>query len=433
MVDDLGPEWLSCYGGQEMKTPNIDMLAEGGMRFTSAYSMPQCTPTRATLLTGQYPFRHGWCNHWDVPRWGASCHFDPKYNLSFARVLKKAGYKTAAAGKWQINDFRVQPDAMQQHGFDEHCMWTGYESNNPPSAERYWDPYISTKQGSKAYEGRFGTDVFVDFLVDFMKRHRNEPMMLYFPMALTHGPLTTTPHAPDAEGKMEMFKAMVRYTDLAVGRLIKTLDELNIRDNTIVFFTTDNGTSRGISARRNGRLVKGGKATLGEPGCCAPFIVNCPDLVPAGVVTDALTDFTDMLPTFAELAHAELPEDVVIDGRSIAQLILGKANDSPRNWIMAMGYGPARLTEEGVAPRMKFTDRVVRDKQYKLWVLKGKSAKLYDLLADPAETNNLINSTEAKIVAARKKLQAVVRSFPAEDARPIYDPTPPQPWDKKPQ
>ena len=91
MVDDLGPEWLSCYGGQEMKTPNLDMLAEGGMRFTSAYSMPQCTPTRATLLTGQYPFRHGWCNHWDVPRWGAGCHFDAKHNYSFARVFKKAG------------------------------------------------------------------------------------------------------------------------------------------------------------------------------------------------------------------------------------------------------------------------------------------------------------------------------------------------------
>lgn len=432
MVDDLGPEWLSCYGGQEMKTPNIDMLAEGGMRFTSAYSMPQCTPTRATLLTGQYPFRHGWCNHWDVPRWGAGCHFDPKYNISFARVLKKAGYVTAAAGKWQINDFRVQPDAMQQHGFDEHCMWTGYESQNPPSAERYWDPYINTRQGSKTYKGRFGTDVFVDFLIDFMKRNRNEPMLLYFPMALTHGPLTTTPHDPDAEGKMEQFKAMVRYTDLAVGRLIKTLDELNIRNNTIVFFTTDNGTSKGISARMNGRLVKGGKASLGEPGCCAPFIVNCPGLVPAGVVTDALTDFTDMMPTFAELASAELPKDVVIDGRSIAKLILGRTNVSPRKWIMAMGYGPARLTAEGVAPKMKFTDRVVRDKQYKLWIEKERSTKLFDLLADPAETNNLIDSTNPNDVTVRKKLEAVVRSFPAEDARPKYHPTPPQPWDKKP-
>lgn len=432
MADDLGCEWLSCYGGQEMKSPNLDRLANGGMRFTNAYSMPQCTPTRATLLTGQYPFRHGWVNHWDVPRWGAGCHFDPKHNISFARVLKNAGYATAAAGKWQINDFRVQPDAMKKHGFDEHCMWTGYESQNPPSAERYWDPYIHTKQGSKTYKGRFGTDVFVDFLIDFMKRHKTKPMMLYFPMALTHGPLTTTPLDPEAEGKVERHKAMVRYTDHTVGRLVKTLDVLNIRNNTIIFFTTDNGTSKGISARMNGRLVRGGKASLGEPGVREPFIVNCPGLVPAGVFTDALTDFTDILPTFTELGAASLPKAVVIDGRSIAKHILGKENDSPRKWIMAMGFGAARLAADGVRPQMEFTDRVVRDKQYKLWVLDGRSAKLFDLLADPAETNNLIDSTDPKVLAARRKLEAVVRSFPAKDAKPKYDPTPPQPWDKKP-
>jgi len=97
-----------------------------------------------------------------------------------------------------------------------------------------------------------------------------------------------------------------------------------------------------------------------------------------------------------------------------------------------MGFGAAKLTTEGVTPKMKFTDRVVRDKQYKLWVLNGKSAKLFDLVADSGETNDLINSTDSRIIAARKRLEAVVRSFPTEDARPKYDPTPPQPWDKKP-
>jgi arylsulfatase A-like enzyme len=182
----------------------------------------------------------------------------------------------------------------------------------------------------------------------------------------------------------------------------------------------------------NGRNVRGGKASLGEPGVREPFIVNCPGLVPAGVFTDALTDFTDMMPTFAELGAASLPKAVVIDGHSIAKLILGKENDSPRKWIMAMGFGAARLTADGVIPKMKFTDRVVRDKQYKLWVLNGKSARLFDLLADPAETNNLIDSTDPKVLAARRKLEAVVRSFPVKDAKPKYDPTPPQPWDKKP-
>ncbi|MHC4807597.1 MAG: sulfatase/phosphatase domain-containing protein, partial [Planctomycetota bacterium] len=155
-------------------------------------------------------------------------------------------------------------------------------------------------------------------------------------------------------------------------------------------------------------------------------------LVPAGVVTDALTDFTDMIPTFAELAGAELPADAVIDGHSIAKLILGKQSDSPRQWIMAMGFGAAKLTDVGVAPKVQFADRVVRDKQYKLWVLDRSSAKLFDLLADPAEANNLLDNTDPKVLAARRRLEAVVQSFPAEDARPKYDPTPPQPWDKKP-
>ncbi len=87
MVDDLGPEWISCYGGEDIETPNIDKMAAGGMLFQNAYSMPKCTPTRATLLTGQYPFRHGWVNHWDVPRWGAGCHFDPDQNPSSGSVF----------------------------------------------------------------------------------------------------------------------------------------------------------------------------------------------------------------------------------------------------------------------------------------------------------------------------------------------------------
>lgn len=432
MVDDLGKEWISCYGGQEMKTPHIDRLAEGGMRLVNAYSMPQCTPSRATLLTGTYPWRNGWCNHWDVPRWGAGCHFDPRHNVTFARLLKSAGYVTAAAGKWQINDFRVHPDAMKKHGFDRWCMWTGYETGNPPSGKRYWDPYIHTNEGSQTYPGRFGTDVFVDFLIDFMRRHRDRPMMLYFPMCLTHGPLVATPLEPDVEERIQRHKAMVRYTDHAVGRLVAALDELKIRRRTIVIFTTDNGSGGGLSARMDGRLVRGGKAKLSENGVCAPYIVNCPGLVPAGVTSDALTDFTDLLPTFAELGGAELPSGVTIDGKSIAEVILGRQQDGPRRWIMALGHGAARLDNQGVRPKQDFTDRVVRGRRYKLWVQKGRSEKLFDLIADPAEQDNLIDSTDPNVVAARARLEAVVAGCPKIDARPRYDPAPPQPWDRKP-
>jgi len=432
MVDDLGKEWVSCYGAEEIETPVLDKLAAGGMKFNNAYSMPQCTPTRATLLTGQYPWRTGWCNHWDVPRWGAGCHFDWKHNVAFARQLKKVGYATAAAGKWQINDFRVTPDAMQRHGFDECCMWTGYETGNPPSGKRYWDPYIHTKEGSKTYAGRFGCDVFTDFLIDFIRRNKDRPMLLYFPMALTHGPLTTTPAEPNVSGNMARHKAMVRYVDLSVGRIVKVLDELKIRDNTILIFSTDNGTSGSISGRLNGRLVRGGKAKLTENGICEPFIVNCPGLVPAGVETDALTDFTDLLPTFCELAGADLPEGVEIDGKSIAGVILGRDKSGPRQWIMALGHGPAALDEKGVRPKQDFTDRSIRDVRFKVITQGAQIAGLFDLKADPAERHNLLGSTDPQVVAARKKFEAIIAGCPNRDARPQYDPTPPQPWNKKP-
>jgi arylsulfatase A-like enzyme len=433
MVDDLGKEWISCYGAEDIKTPNIDALAETGMKFENAYSMPQCTPSRAALLTGQYPWRNGWVNHWDVPRWGVG-YFDWKIrqNMTFARIMRKAGYATAAVGKWQINDFRIEPEAMKKHGFDDWCMWTGYETGNPPSGKRYWDAYINTPKGSKTYKGQFGPDVYTDYLIRFMTDHRNEPMMLYFPMALTHGPLTTTPSEPDVKGQLETHKAMVRYTDELVGRIVKVLDELKIRNRTILIFTTDNGSSRGWTGTRNGRQVRGGKAKKTENGVCAPYIVNCPGLVPQGVVTDALTDFTDLLPTFIELGGAKVPSDLKIDGVSIASLLLGKAKDSPRDWIMALGHGAAKLDEKGVRGKVDYTERVIRDKRYKVWVSEQREiSKLYDLSADPFEENNLIDSTRPEHLAAIRRFQAVVDSMPEKDSRPQYKPRKSHPWDKE--
>lgn len=430
MVDDLGPEWVSSCGADDIETPNIDKLAERGMRFDNAYSMPQCTPTRATLLTGQYPFRHGWTNHWDAPRWGAGCHFDPKYNMTFARLLRDAGYATGIAGKWQINDFRLQPNILQRHGFDQWLMWTGGEGGNPVSDERYWDPYIyaSEDRNSRTYEGRYGPDLYNEFVLEFLARNRSHPMLVYYPMALTHGPLVTTPHEPFAATKLERHKAMTRYTDYLVGQVMRQLDRLGIWDDTYVFFTTDNGTAGSITGHLNGREVRGGKAKLTENGPRQPFIVAGPGVEP-GSTTDALTDFSDLLPTFVELAGAKIPAGLPLDGHSLVDVLHGRDQDGPRDWMLAMGYGPARLDDEGVRPVQDFTDRVVRDKRYKIHVLDGQVAKLYDLAADPAEERNLIDSDDPAHRAALAKLTAVVDGFPRRDARPRYDPLPPQPWD----
>ena len=436
LVDDLGKEWISCYGAEDIQTPNIDALAAGGMKFNNAYSMPQCTPSRATLLTGKYPWRNGYVNHWDVPRWGMA-YFDwkKKENTTFARLMKDLDYATCAAGKWQINDFRIEPQAMKKHGFDDWAMWTGAETGNEPSDQRYQDAYINTPEGSETYAGNFGPDLYTDHLIKFMTNHKEQPMCLYYPMALVHRPWVATPDHPNAKTRNEKHVAMVHYVDKMVGKLIKSLDDLGIRERTIVIFTTDNGTTGGkvgFTAIRNGVEVAGAKGELTEAGVCAPFIVNCPGTVAAGVETDALTDFADLLPTFVELGGGNVPEDLIIDGTSIAPVILGKKQDSERQWIMSLGGGAGRITKDGVRGAKVFGERVIRDKQHKVWVSdKKKIIRLHDLKKDPWEKTNLLDSELAEHKKALRKFQAVVDSLPDKDAHPIYEPRAANAWDKK--
>jgi arylsulfatase A-like enzyme len=193
LLDDMGKEWSGFSGAEDIETPNIDLLAKQGVVFKNMYSMPQCIPSRVSLLTGQYPWNHGWVNHYDVPRWGHGVRFDPEQNKSFPEYLQEESYTTCAAGKWQINDFRIEPEILKEVGFDDYCMWTGYEANNIPSQKRYWDPYIHTKEGSRTYPGEYSEDIFSDFVIDFMTKHKGEPFMAYYAMCLPHGPLEPTP------------------------------------------------------------------------------------------------------------------------------------------------------------------------------------------------------------------------------------------------
>ena len=429
LIDDLGKEWLNCYGGENIQTPNIDQLATGGTRFNNAYSMPQCTPSRACFMTGQYPWRNGWINHWDAPRWGGG-YFDWKHNPSIGRTMKAAGYKTAVAGKWQLNDFRIHPDAMVKHGFDDYCMWTGYEEGNKPSNKRYWDPYIHTREGSKTYKGAFGPDIYNQFVLDFISTNKDVPFFIYYPMALTHAPLVHTPLEPDAKEKMDKHKAMVRYTDHLLGKIVAHLDALGIRENTIIVWTCDNGTTSNISNVRDGRVVKGGKTKTTENGVNTPFIVNCPDLVPAGVVSDALVDFTDMHSTFADFAETTQEAGYEYDGVSLKKVFQGLEKESERDWILAMGSHPARMTDAGVENVYYFRDRVIRETRYKLFVGTDRQPeKLVDVLEDLDEKNNLLNNPELAPVV--KRLMAVINSLPVQDNDPSYDQLPTNEWDKK--
>ena len=419
LVDDLGKEWISSYGATEVNTPNIDRVALQGIKFNKAYSMPQCTPSRVALMTGQYPYKNGWINHYDVPRWGHGAKYDPDKNPAFAKELRKAGYKTCVAGKWQVNDFRLEPEAMVNAGFDDYCMWTGYESDNAPSANRYWNPYIHTKAGSKTYKGKFGPDVYSDFIINFIKKNKKQPMCIYYPMVLTHTPFVHTPNEPNVKTNFEKHKAMVRYTDFIVGKIVKSLDELDIRDNTYLIFTTDNGTTSAMIGKRNKVYVRGGKTYLTENGINAPFIITGPGKL-KGIESDALVDFTDIYPTLLDLAGVKHNSGYNIDGKSFANILSGKDKNGSRNWALSMGSHVAKIGKDGrVNNYFSFRDRIIRDEKHKIYVDTLKQIyRIFDMENDPYETQNLIS--EKNMTEVLSKFQSILNDIPKQDNNPKY-------------
>ncbi|HOA75929.1 MAG TPA: sulfatase-like hydrolase/transferase [Phycisphaerae bacterium] len=401
LADDLGKEWLSCYGSETHRTPNIDRLAESGVRFENVWATPLCTPTRHELLTGRYPFRTGWTVHNDVPRWGEPCfHWDREYCL--VRSLREAGYATAISGKWQINDLRTHPDALARHGFDEHCVWPGFETGNPPAAERYFNPFLQINGKRQTQEGKFGPDLLCDFTIEFMKRHKDRPFFAYHAMVLPHPPMTRTPANRDTTATgVALYPGMVDYVDGIVGRLVSAVKELGIERRTVVVFAADNG-SPGLRARMRGLDVVGGKTQLTEPGICVPFMVCWPGQFPAGVVSHELVDFTDVLPTILDLAGIKPPAGVTLDGRSFASALRRDATaGGTREWIFS------QLGE----------NRVIRDKRYKLW----SDGRFFDLQADPLERQDLSGSELPAHQAAREKLQRVLDSLPADQTLPFVN------------
>ena len=397
MVDDMGRDWISSYGASH-PTPNVDRLAAQGIRFENCWCAPICTPTRMELLTGQYPFRTGWVRHHDVPRWGGK-GFDWEKFTSFARVVKKAGYTTAIGGKWQINDFRKQPGALKLHGFDEHCVWTGWETGNaPPSSKRYWDGYIMTNGKREVH--KHGSEAVNDFLIDFIRRNKKRPFLAYYPMMLVHGPFLPTPLNRDKapEGKTALYAGMVTYMDHLVGKLVDAVDELGIADRTIIMFTGDNGSS--ASGTLNGKPYPKGKGRTNDWGVHMPFLVRAPMFSKGEEVSDDLIDFTDMLPTFADLAGAELPAGVKLDGRSFVSSLRGdRSAKGKREWIFAQ-----------IEDR-----RTIRDKHYKL----DSSGSFWNISKDLLERKDLRESKEPDVVEARERLGKVLASLPQNAGGPF--------------
>lgn len=355
MADDLGVECLGCYGGTSYETPNLDALAESGTRFTHCYSTPKCVPSRINILTGRYGFRTG-------QQWG---HI-PEGEVTFGSVLQQAGVKTAVAGKWQLALLKDRPNHPREKGFGESSLWAWHEG------PRYWNPMIwqNGQLRHKEIADRYGPDVFTEFLIDFMRENKEGPFLAYYPMCLPHfaktGGSYEEPVGPN--GRYQSYKELVEQMDRLVGEIVRAVDELGIRENTLILYTSDNGTPGRVVSLRDGQEIQGGKGEHTNAGTHVPLIASWPGTTPSGATCDDLIDFSDFMPALAELAGTVPPPDRPIDGRSFAPQIKGQPGTA-REWVYTEFKGLGWI----------------RDHHWKLYT----DGRFFDMRADPEENRPL--------------------------------------------
>ncbi|UCG49754.1 MAG: sulfatase-like hydrolase/transferase [Phycisphaerales bacterium] len=385
MADDVGCGPIGAYGGQRWKTPHIDALASGGMRFDYCFSMPVCHPTRICLMTGKYPFRLN-------SAWGTFPRAEEQHTL--AHVLKRAGYATAIAGKWQLALLKNDPRHPARLGFDAWSLFGWHEG------ARYHDPMIYENGRVRAdTKGKYGPELYVDFLGKFIEQSiaAQKPFFAYYSMALAHDVTddipTQVPYAPGKDRWMN-YSEMIESMDAMVGALVARLDQAGLRRNTIILFTGDNGTARRSKLRhirdrryeyedvysiRNGKRVGGGKGTLSDIGTNVPLIANWPGRIAAGGAADELVDFSDWLPTLAQIGGAKVEHK--IDGVSFAATLVGRRPRVARDFAFSE-------SADGKA--------WVRTKRYKLY----NTGEFYDIRNDAMEEKPL---TDLSGPAAKKR------------------------------
>ena len=372
LADDLGYAEIGCNGADHYKTPNIDKLASDGMRFTHAYANPLSGPSRAVLLTGRYNFRTGATNQ-DA----CSEVFQPTERMLPA-YLKPAGYVSTSIGKW--GQLPLDPSDF---GFEDYLRFFG--------SGIYW-----TEPGKKQNyrvngadlvlkENEYMPDLMHKQLVDFMTKNKEKPFFAYYPLSHVHGDITRT---PDSKNDKDYYNDNIAYMDKLVGQLRTELDRLKLSDNTIVIFFSDNGSAgpRADAATIGGRRLIGQKGKMEEGGSLEPLIVYWPGVTPKGKVCNDLISSTDFLQTFAEIAGAKLPGDVILDGQSFnAQLHGQKGNPRTSLFVqLANNYW-------------------VRNLGWKL----NQSGELFDMSKAPFEEIAVAADTKnPAAIAARTSLQA---------------------------
>jgi len=406
MADDSAADNYGCYGNTFFKTPILDKLAATGAKFNHCYSEPVCTPSRVKIMTGRDGIRN-------YVKFGTL----DRNEITFGTMMKNAGYATAVAGKWQLHggpNGSLAPDC----GFDTFCLW-----NYPGGGRsRYWEPSI-IRDGKllETTDKDYGPDIFIDFIIDFIEKNKDRPFFIYYPMVLVHAPFLPTPDSKPMEGvdrkekALFCFRDMIAYADKCVGKIVNALERLGLREKTVLIYTTDNGTGRNLTYPYKNEKRNGEKAYATDGGTHAPLIVNCPGTVPEGIVSDDLVDFSDMMPTIADITGAALP-DVTLDGRSFWPQCQGKKGN-PRKWIFQYYYPKfapaAKAHGQGINGR-----EIVwaQNQYYKLY----RDGTLY-ATSDRHETSPIpVGQGGEQAETARRILQEALNSMPARAAKLAY-------------
>jgi len=408
IADDLGYADLGCFGSPHIKTPNLDKLAAQGVRFTDCYAAaPNCSPSRAGLLTGRTPSRTGMYSY----RPGGHVMHLPAKEITLARLLKGVGYQTCHVGKWHLGDLtgkKGQP-SPSDHGFD---YWFSTENNAKPTHK---DPVNFVRNGKElGRQQGYSCQIVADEAIRWLEQHRRpgDPFFMCFWTHEPHKRLASPPELiaqyPKANKKDALYYANVTNIDKAVGRLMASLDALDLAKDTFVFFSSDNGPWRGGS---QGPLRKR-KSFIYDGGIREPGIIRWPGRVKPGTVSNEPVGFVDMLPTLCGVAGAQVPTDRPIDGANILPALAGKPveRETPLFWYFYRTR-PQCALRDGDWTIVGTLDKVcsknhalVADHMPFIKETKLVSFELYNMREDIGQKNDLAAEEPGHLDRLKKKM-----------------------------
>ncbi len=319
LADDMGIGDLSCINQGASRTLTLDQLVENSIWFNQAYSASSvCTPARAALLTGRYPHRTGAVTL-NMEKFPTLTRID-KNMLTIADIFQANGYQTGLVGKWHTGDGAEYHPLKR--GFQEFVGFKGYDVST------YFDFSLDVQGTYQKREDQYLTDVLTEAAIDFVRRHKEQRFFLHLAYYAPHRPLGAPQEKVDyylnkgLDNQTATIYAMIEVMDEGIGMLLEALDAAGIRENTIVIFTSDNGPDPLTGERFNGGL-KGSKYTVYEGGIKVPFVFHWKNQVSPGVKEEVI-HFTDIFPTMVDLCKLDTPNDLPLDGGSMAEVLLGK-------------------------------------------------------------------------------------------------------------